>query len=85
MVHASFVNGIISSFCSRYKCTYVPKRDLWINRLYFDIANSINKQCLTNDTTEDVKNLGPAKFRTQAENNKEEICYYNGNKKDTSF
>ena len=84
MVHASFVNGIISSFCRRYKGTYVPKRDRWINRLYFDIANSTNKQCLTNDTT-DVKNLGSAKFRTQAENNKEQICYYNGNKKDTSF
>ena len=35
--------------------------------------------------TRDVNNLGPAKFRTQADSNQEQICYYNRNKKDTSF
>ena len=58
------------------------QRDLWINRLYFDISNSTNKQCLANTT--DVNDLGPAKFRTQADNNKEQICYYKCNKKDTN-
>ena len=33
----------------------------------------------------DVNDLGPAKFRTQTDNNKEQICYYNRNKRDTSF
>ena len=33
----------------------------------------------------DVNNLGPAECRTQAHNNKEQICYYNRNKRDTSF
>ena len=35
--------------------------------------------------TRNVNELGPAKFRTQAYNGPEEICYYNRNKKDTGF
>ena len=81
---ASFITGILFSYCSKYKYNYVPKRDYWINRLYFDISNSTNKQCLTIDTR-DINDLGPAKVRTEADNNKEQICYYKRNKKDTSF
>ena len=43
-----------------------------------------NKQSLTVDTG-DVNDLGLAKFRTQADNNKEQIYHYNQNKKDASF
>ena len=35
--------------------------------------------------TRDVKELGLAKFRTQADNGTKQICYYNRNKKDTCF
>ena len=42
-------------------------RDFWINRLYFDISNLTNKQCMPIDNR-DVDNLGPAKVRTQANN-----------------
>ena len=62
----------------------MPKRDLWINRLYFDISNSGTKQCLTIDT-KDINDLGPAKSRTQTDSNKEQICYYNRNKRDNNF
>ena len=62
----------------------IPNRNIWINRLYFDISNSKLKQCLTIDTR-DVNDLGPGKFRTQADSGTEKICYYNRNKKDTSF
>ena len=48
------------------------------------MSNSTQKQCLTIDTR-DVNDLGPAKFRTQTDNNKEQICYHNRNKRDTSF
>ena len=75
---------ILSYFCSRYKYNYIPNRYFWINRLYFDISNSTEKQCLTIDT-QDINHLGPAKFRTRADSNQEQICYYNHNKKDTSF
>ena len=57
----------------------MPKRDLWINRLYFDISNSGTKQCLTIEAR-DINDLEPAKFRTQADSNKEQICYYIGTK-----
>ena len=43
-IQTSSVVKILSSFCSRYKYNYVPNRDLWINRLYFDISNSTKKQ-----------------------------------------
>ena len=81
---ASSIIKVLSSFRSRYKYNYVPKRDLWINRLYFDISNSTDKQCLTIDTW-DVNDLGPAKFGKKANTNQEQICYYNRNKRDTSF
>ena len=58
--------------------------DLWINRLYFEIFNSTQKQCLPIDSR-DISDLGPAKFRTPADSDTELICYYNRNKRDTSF
>ena len=39
---------------------------------------------MTTGTT-DITNLGPARFRIQADNNREQICYYNRNKRDKSF
>ena len=83
-IQASSIVKILSSFCSRYKYNYIPNRNLWINRLYYDISNSSEKQCLTIDTR-DVNDLGPAKFRTRVDSNQEQICYYNRNKRDTSF
>ena len=32
-----------------------------------------------------VNDLGSSKFRTGAENNKEQVCYYNYNKKEKAF
>ena len=78
LVQASSIIRILSSFCNRYRHNYIPHRDLRINRLYFEIPNSTQKQCLTIDTR-DVNDLGPTKFRTQTDNNKEQICYYNRN------
>ena len=88
-VQASSVVRIFSSFCNRHKYNYIPHRDLCINRLYFEIlililiSNSTQKKCLRIDTR-DVNDLGPAKFRTQADSNTEQICYYNRIKEDTS-
>ena len=83
-IQASSIVKILSSFCSRYKYNYIPNRNLWIKRLYYDISNSSEKQCLTIDTKE-VNDLGPVKFRTRADSRQEQICYYNRNKRDTSF
>ena len=71
-IQASSIVKILSSFCSRYRYNYIPNRDLSFNRLYFDMSNSSNKQYLTTDTRE-VYDLGPAKIRAQADDNREQI------------
>ena len=83
-VQALSIIKILSSFASRYKNNYIPNRNLWINRLYYEISNSRQKQCLTIDTR-DVNELGPAKLRTQADSRTEQICYCNRNKSFNSF
>ena len=40
----------------------------------------MKKKNLTTDTR-DIKNLGPAEFRTGAKNGKEQICYYSATEK----
>ena len=52
--------------------------------MYYEISNSRQKQCLSINTR-NVNELGPAKFRTQADNGTEQVCYYIRNKKDTCF
>ena len=34
---------ILSSYCNRYTYEYMQDRDLWLNRLYFDILRSSEK------------------------------------------
>ena len=75
---------ILSSVANRYENTYISHRNIWINRLYFEISNFQEKQCLT-IYTRDVSALGPGIFRTHADNGTEQICYYNRNKIGTSF
>ena len=65
-IHSGSITRTLSLFTNRYKNTYVPVRNVWLNRLYFDISNSKQKQCLTINTC-DVNDLGPGKFRTQAD------------------
>ena len=55
-IEASSAGKILSSYCSRYTYEYIPHRDLWLSRLYFNISSSNKKQCLTIDTR-DVNNL----------------------------
>ena len=75
---------ILTSYCNRYTYKYITHRDLWLNRLYFEISNSSEKKCLTIDIRH-VNNLGPSKFRTGVKNDKEQTCYFNYNKKDRAF
>ena len=81
---SSLIIKILSTFANRYKNTYVPTRNIWINRLYYNISTSRQRQCLTIDTR-DVNELGRGKFRTQADNDTGQICSYNRNKSDISF
>ena len=69
---------------SNYKCEnfdYIPNRDLWFNRLYFEISNSKDKIFLTIDCR-NFNFSGPSKYRTGGENAREQFCYFNQRKKD---
>ena len=83
-LQTSLVIKILSSYCNRYPYEYIPHRDLWLYRLYFEISNSSKKQCLTIYIGH-VNDLGLAKFRTGAKNDKEQVCYHNYNKKYKDF
>ena len=83
-VHSGTITRTLPSFANRYKNIYITIQNVWINKLYFEISNSKEKQRLTVDTRS-VNNLGPGKFRTQADSSMRQICYYNRNKTDTSF
>ena len=84
LIQAVAIIKILSPFASRYKHNHIPHRDIWSNRLYSQISYSRQKQCLTIDT-HDVNDLGTAKFRRRADIRSEQLCYYNRNKKDSSF
>ena len=49
-VQANAIARLLSSFASRFKNGYIPHRNVWINKLYFDTSNSQEKQCLTHVT-----------------------------------
>ena len=59
-------------------------RDLWLNRLYFEISNSKKSNCLAIDC-HNFNSIGSSKYRNSAESDKQLICYYNRNKKDKLF
>ena len=66
------------------KNNYIPNQQIWLNRLYFQISNSKEKKCLTIDTRE-INELGPGKFRTDAQDALEQTCYFNRNKSNSHF
>ena len=79
-LHMSSVIKILCSYCNRYTYEYIPHRELWLNRLYFEMSNSSVKRCLTIDIKH-INNLGLSKFRTGVENDKEQVSNFNSNKK----
>ena len=83
-VHNNWILKILSVFVSRQKHTYLPNQQVWLNKLYFQISNSKEKQCLTIDTR-DINEFGPGKFKTRADNGEEQTCYFNRNKSGIHF
>ena len=83
-IHTTSIIRILSSFPSRYEDDYISHCNFYINRLYFEISNSRQKQCLKIGTRR-VNHLEPAKLRVQADSGTEKICYYKRNEKDKSF
>ena len=83
-IHSSRILKTLSLFASRQKNTYLPNQQVWLNKLYFQISNLKEKQCLTIDTRE-INELGPGKFGKYANDGEEQTCYFNRNKSDTHF
>ena len=83
-LHSGKILKTLSLFASRKKSSYVLSQNVWLSRLYFDISPSKEKQCLT-DNTRPINDLGPGKFRTSADNGREQTCYFNKGKSDTHF
>ena len=78
-IQISSILKILSAICNRETFNYIPVRDLWLKRLYFEISNSSEKICLTIDCRS-FSSSGPAKYRTNAKSNTEQFCYINKKK-----
>ena len=72
---------ILTNNCDRETINYIPARDLWINRLYMSLSNESKYSCLTID----CRKSGPVKYKTNADSNFEQFCYYGQNKQDRFF
>ena len=83
-IHNSKILKTLSLFANQQKNTYLPNRQVWLNKLYYEISNSKEKKCLTIDTR-DINEFGPGKFRTNAENGEQQTCYFNKNNSDSYF
>ena len=75
---------ILQDNCSRKQLKYIPSRNLWIFRLYSDLANSSERFCLT-VCSDNTNENGPGKYRTSAENPEKQVCYYGDSKNDQLY
>ena len=80
-IYSGRILKTLGFFASRQKNGYVSNPQIWLNRLYFKVSNSKEKNCLTIDTR-DINKIGPRKFSTFAENGEIQTYFYNRNKSD---
>ena len=71
------LSKLLTNNCDRETLKYIPKRELWINRLYFEIANRKDYSCLTIDCGKS----GPSKYGTEADNNVRQTCFFSQKKR----
>ena len=69
------VSKILQANCISRGKGYIPVRSLWLTRLFTELANSHEKNCLTIDCGY-VNQNGPGRFRTHAENPEKQVCYF---------
>ena len=70
------VRKILEGACIRKTSKYIPQASLWIRRLFIKLANRNDKVCLTLDCSNTNKD-GPGRFRTEADNSDNQLCYFN--------
>ena len=75
-VSLNSVKRILDGSCVRKTTRYIPRRLLWINRLFIELANKSQKVCLTLDCSNTNRD-GPSRFRSDADNPDKQVCYFN--------
>ena len=70
------VRKILEGACSRKTQKYTLQNAFWFNRLFFDLANTNDKICLTIDSS-GVNKDGPGRFTTKADNPEFQVFYFN--------
>ena len=70
------VRKILEGACIRKISKYIPQASLWISKLFIKLANRNDKVCLTLDCSNTNKD-GPGRFRTDADNPDNQVCYFN--------
>ena len=73
------LSKLLTNNCDRETLKYIPKRELWIDRLYFEIADREDYSCLTIDCGKS----SPSKYSNS--NNVRQTCFFSQNKKDKVF
>ena len=75
-VSLNSVRRILDGSCVRKSSKYIPRSQLWINRLFIELANKSQKVCLTLDCSNTNRD-GPSRFRSDADNPDKQVCYFN--------
>ena len=70
------MRNILEGACSRKTRKYILQNAFWLHRLFFDLANTNEKLCLTINSS-GVNKDGPGRFRTKADNPEFQVCYFN--------
>ena len=75
---------ILQDNCSKTQTKYIPVRNLWLFRLYNDLANSRERTCLT-ISCDNTNENGPSRYRTKASNPDQQVCYFADSKDDKIY
>ena len=78
------VSKILQSNCVPTTAKYVPIRLMWINRLFIDLANRDERNCLTIDCSR-INKTGLGRYRTRADNPEKQVCYFNEPRNDQVY
>ena len=78
------VSKILQSNCIINSRSYIPTCQLWIFRLFTELANNNKRDCFTIDSTFENKN-DPGRYRTNAENPEKQVRYFGKIKDDKLY
>ena len=70
------IQKILETACSRKTVKYILQNAFWLNRLFIELANRVDRFSLTIDCS-GINEDGPGRFRTEANNPEFQTCYFN--------